>query len=195
MSARLTRYCRFERSELSRRHVDSPLSRRDDAMATLSNGPSLARVVVADARHLEALMSVMRAGFDPHYGEAWSLSQLAGTLALDGSFARQALDADDAIQGFTLSRVVAGEAELLLIAVDPSLRRRGIGRLLVDQVAADARRHGATTMFLEVRENNAAARQLYHALGFIDVGRRANYYMGSSGERFAAITMRQMLQD
>lgn len=164
-------------------------------MATLSNDPSLARVVVADARHLEALMSVMRVGFDPHYGEAWSQSQLAGTLALDGSFARQAVDAGDAIQGFTLSRVVAGEAELLLVAVDPSLRRRGIGRLLVDQVAADARRHGATTMFLEVRENNAAARQLYHALGFVDVGRRANYYTGISGERFAAITMRRIVKN
>jgi len=164
-------------------------------MATLSNNPSLARVVMADARHLDALMAVMRVGFDPHYGEAWSLSQLSGTLALDGSFARQAVDSNDVIQGFTLSRVVAGEVELLLVAVDPSLRRRGIGRLLVDQVAADARRHGATTMFLEVRENNAAARQLYHALAFVDVGRRANYYTGSSGERFAAITMRRILQD
>jgi [ribosomal protein S18]-alanine N-acetyltransferase len=164
-------------------------------MATLSNDPSLARVVVADARHLEALMSVMRVGFDPHYGEAWSQSQLAGTLALDGSFARQAVDANDAIQGFTLSRVVAGEVELLLVAVDPLLRRRAIGRRLVDQVATDARRYGATTLFLEVRENNVAARQLYHALGFVDVGRRANYYTGISGERFAAITMRQMLQD
>jgi ribosomal-protein-alanine N-acetyltransferase len=164
-------------------------------MATLSNNPSLARVVMADARHLDALMSVMRVGFDPHYGEAWSLSQLAGTLALDGSFARQAIDANDAIQGFTLSRIAAGEAELLLVAVGPSLRRRGIGRLLVDQVVEDARHRGAMTMFLEVRENNAAARQLYHALGFVDVGRRANYYTGISGERFAAITMRQMLQD
>lgn len=164
-------------------------------MATLNTGPSLARVVTADARHLDAVMSVMRVGFDPHYGEAWSLSQLAGTLALDGSFARQAVDASDAIQGFTLSRVVAGEAELLLVAVDPSLRRRGIGRLLVDHVADDARRYGATVMFLEVRENNAAARQLYHALGFVDVGRRANYYTGISGERFAAITMRGIVRD
>ena len=164
-------------------------------MTITSSSPSLSRVVVADARHLEALMSIMRVGFDPHYGEAWSTSQLAGTLTLDGSFARQAVDADGTIQGFTLSRIVAGEAELLLVAVDPQLRQRGIGRLLVTHLAEDVRRYGASAMFLEVRENNIAARQLYHSLGFVDVGRRANYYTGISGERFAAITMRQMLQD
>ncbi len=164
-------------------------------MTITRNGPDLARVVVADARHLEALMSIMRVGFDPHYGEAWSTAQLAGTLTLDGSFARQAVDANDNIQGFTLSRVVAGEAELLLVAVDPQLRQRGIGRLLVTQVADDVRRFGASAMFLEVRENNVAARQLYRSLGFADVGRRANYYTGSSGERFAAITMRRIVLD
>jgi ribosomal-protein-alanine N-acetyltransferase len=195
MFVRLTRYCRFECADLSRRHADTLAFGTDDFMATLSDNTGLARVVVADARHLEALMSIMRVGFDPHYGEAWSQSQLAGTLALDGSFARQAVAAGDVIQGFTLSRVVAGEVELLLVAVDPALRRRGIGRLLVEQVAVDARRFGATTLFLEVRENNAAARQLYRALGFVDVGRRANYYTGTSGERFAAITMRRIVEN
>jgi [ribosomal protein S18]-alanine N-acetyltransferase len=164
-------------------------------MTITSNSPGLARVVVADTRHLEALMSIMRVGFDPHYGEAWSTAQLAGTLTLDGSFARQAVDAGDNIQGFTLSRVVAGEAELLLVAVDPHLRQRGIGRLLVEQVADDVRRYGASAMFLEVRENNVAARELYRSLGFVDVGRRANYYTGISGERFAAITMRRIVLD
>jgi ribosomal-protein-alanine N-acetyltransferase len=164
-------------------------------MTITRNSPGLVRVVVADARHLEALMSIMRVGFDPHYGEAWSAAQLAGSLTLNGSFARQAVDTGDNIQGFTLSRVVAGEAELLLVAVDPQLRQRGIGRLLVEQVAEDVRRHGASAMFLEVRENNVAARQLYRSLGFVDVGRRANYYTGISGERFAAITMRRIVLD
>jgi ribosomal-protein-alanine N-acetyltransferase len=148
------------------------------------------RVVVADQRHIDAMMSVMRFAFDPQFGEAWSTSQLAGTLTLDGSFARQALDDSDMILGFTLSRHVADEAELLLVAVDPHLRQRGIGRRLVKQVADDARQRGAQVLFLEVRENNNAARNLYRSLGFVDVGRRADYYTGAAGERFAAITMR-----
>lgn len=158
----------------------------------LSSPPAsaLPRIIVADQRHLEAMMSIMRFAFDPQFGEAWSISQLSGSLTLDGSFARQAIDNADSIVGFTLSRHVAGEAELLLVAVDPQLRQRGIGRRLIEQVADDARQRSAHTLFLEVRENNNAARNLYQSLGFIDVGRRADYYTGASGERFAAITMR-----
>lgn len=150
---------------------------------------TLPRVAPADAGNLDALMSVMQTAFDPLFGEAWSAAQLAGTLALEGSFARQAIDAGGAILGFSLARVGAGEAELLLVAVDRQWRRRGIGRLLVEKVADDARKRGAAALFLEVRENNGSARELYRALGFVDVGRRANYYTGASGERFAAITM------
>jgi [ribosomal protein S18]-alanine N-acetyltransferase len=151
----------------------------------------LPRLLRADARHLDAMMAIMRESFDPQFGEAWSAAQLAGTLQLAGSVAAQALDHGGAILGFSLSRLVAGEAELLLVAVDHARRRCGIGRLLVEKVADEARNHGATTLFLEVRENNSAARNLYRTLGFIDVGRRANYYTGASGDRFAAITMRR----
>ena len=155
---------------------------------------TLPRVTAADARDVDAMMAIMRDGFDPLFGEAWSAVQLAGTLILDGSFARQAIDNSGRILGFSLSRIIAGEAELLLVAVDRQWRRRGIGRLLVEKVASDARLQGATALFLEVRENNNAARNLYRMLGFVDVGRRANYYTGASGERFAAITMQRAIR-
>lgn len=154
---------------------------------------TLPRVTAADACHVDAMMAVMHGSFDAQFGEAWSAAQLGGTLALTGSFARQALDENGAILGFSLSRAIAGEAELLLVAVDQSWRRRGIARLLVDKVADDARLQGATTLFLEVRENNDAARNLYRRSGFVDVGRRANYYIGASGNRFAAITMQRRI--
>jgi ribosomal-protein-alanine N-acetyltransferase len=48
---------------------------------------------------------------------------------------------------------------------------------------------GASELFLEVRENNRAARTLYSACGFIEVGRRPDYYTGAMGDRFAAISM------
>ena len=152
------------------------------------------RIVAANAQHINALMPVMHGGFDPQFGEAWSASQLVGTMMLGGAFARQALDEAGNVLGFTLARAAADEVELLLIVVDSLQRNHGIGRLLVKKVAEDARNRGATEMHLEVRENNVAARWLYQSLGFVDVGHRANYYTGLNGERFAAITMRQIIQ-
>lgn len=152
-------------------------------------------ILAADARHLDRLMSVMAGAFDPQFGEAWSASQLAGTLLVDGSFARQATDAAGGIIGFTLSRAASVEVELLLIAVVPMQRSGGIGRLLLQTVVADAMHRGASEVFLEVRENNVAARKLYHSVGFVDVGTRPNYYTGIAGSRFSAITMRRSVHD
>jgi ribosomal-protein-alanine N-acetyltransferase len=150
-------------------------------------------IVPADERHLEGLMMVMRAAFDPAFGEAWSALQLAGTLAMDNNFARRALDADGMTIGFALCRGAGPEVELLLVAVVPRERGRGVGRQLVDTVSADAARRGASDLFLEVRENNLAARRLYRSLGFVDVGRRPDYYAGADGNRYAAITMKRSI--
>ena len=153
---------------------------------------ALPRLVKADERQLEALMTVMRAAFDPGYGEAWSALHVAGTLSDPNSFARLA-DGDDGPAGFTLCRRAGPEVELLLIAVAPMDRGRGLGRLLLDTACADAQAWGAVEIFLEVRENNQAARRLYGQAGFQEVGRRRDYYAGSAGVRYAAVTMRRLL--
>lgn len=152
-------------------------------------------IVQADERHLDGLMQVMRAGFDAAFGEAWSALQLAGTMGLDSSFARQSIDQQGTASGFTLCRAAGPEVELLLIAVHPEWRGRGIGEALIGAACADAGLRGASEIFLEVRDNNHPARALYRKTGFIDVGRRPDYYKGERGERFAAITMRRGLGD
>ena len=58
---------------------------------------------------------------------------------------------------------------------------------------SDARLRDLDTMFLEVRDGNTAAQQLYERSGFIGVGRRRDYYRGATAERFDAITMRRDL--
>jgi ribosomal-protein-alanine N-acetyltransferase len=160
-------------------------------MSTLA-GPIVAP---ADERHIEALMNVMRASFDARFGEAWSTLQLGGTMALDSSYARQALDAQGIAAGFTLCRAAGPEVELLLIAVHPDWRGQGFGQRLMETACNDAFRRGASELFLEVRENNQAARALYRRNSFIDVGRRADYYAGAGGDRYAAITMRRQLDN
>lgn len=153
------------------------------------------QISFADLRHLEALMTIMATGFDPQFGEAWSTSQLGGTMVMTGAFTRQAVDSSGRTLGFTLARAASDEVELLLIAVDSHVRSRGIGRLLIEKVMEDARHRGASELYLEVRENNIPARRLYQSMGFIDVGRRVNYYTGANGDRFSAITMQQKLND
>lgn len=80
------------------------------------------------------------------------------------------------VVGYSVVAVVADEAELANIAVDPAYQRHGVARRLVGAAMEAARRRGASTLYLEVREGNAAARALYAALGFEEVGRRPGYY-------------------
>jgi ribosomal-protein-alanine N-acetyltransferase len=103
----------------------------------------------------------------------WSEGDFTATLASPFNFAliRET--------GFLLGKVVAGEAELLTIAVDPAARRQGTGRALVEAFLAEARRRDAETAFLEVAETNAAARSVYAAAGFRQTGRRRGYYRGA----------------
>jgi ribosomal-protein-alanine N-acetyltransferase len=78
--------------------------------------------------------------------------------------------------GFALGRVVADEAELLTIAVEPALRRQGIGAALVAAVEATSRLRRARRIYLEVAEDNAGALALYRRSGFVETGRRRGYY-------------------
>jgi ribosomal-protein-alanine N-acetyltransferase len=116
----------------------------------------------------------------------WSEAEIASTLASPFSFA---LIRDT---GFLLGQVVAGEAELLTIAVDPAARRQGTGRALVEAFLAEATARGAETAFLEVAETNAAARSVYAATGFQQTGRRKGYYRGA-GQVVDAILMGRRL--
>jgi ribosomal-protein-alanine acetyltransferase len=78
------------------------------------------------------------------------------------------------VVGFLVARTTApDEREILNIAVEPSQRRAGIGRILMETVLAEAR---GVAWFLEVRESSNAAINLYKTLGFSPTGRRENYY-------------------
>ena len=103
----------------------------------------------------------------------WAASEIAATLSSPFSFA---LVRD---KGFLLGQVVAGEAELLTIAVAPDARRQGIGRALVEAFLTEAKARNAESAFLEVAETNTAARSVYAAAGFAQTGRRKGYYRGA----------------
>lgn len=136
---------------------------------------------------IAAIMPVMEGAFDPAFGEAWTAAQCLSSLALPGS---QLLIARNSagVQGFTLSRWVADEEELLLIGVARSARRQNIGRQLVQAVIGKARHGQRASIFLEVRDGNPAY-AFYRQIGFEPFGRRPNYYRGKDGSRHDSITM------
>jgi [ribosomal protein S18]-alanine N-acetyltransferase len=96
---------------------------------------------------------------------------------------------------FLLGRAVAGEAELLTIAVAPEARRLGLGRKLVGRFIYQARLRGAESAFLEVAEDNSAARALYRASGFTEAGRRRAYYRTPEGAAVDALVLVRPLQE
>lgn len=133
-------------------------------------------------------MEVMAQAFDPAYGEAWTLPQLAGVMMMPGTWLTIAR-VDAAALGFALVRSVLDECELLLLAVHPSWRGRGIGKELLIDSLKTARRRGIRSMNLEVRSSNTAIK-LYEKTGFEYVHRRPGYYRGSDGQLHDALSFR-----
>lgn len=137
---------------------------------------------------MDAVMEIMGAAFEPTYGEAWTRSQCAGIMPMAGVSLRLADHGNGGVAGFALSRAVADEAELLLIAVDPAAQQSGIGSALVADFVALASANGARRLHLEVREGNIAI-ALYERAGFSLVGRRRDYYRGTDGHKRDALTL------
>ena len=132
------------------------------------------------------VVDLMRRAFDPRFGEAWTLSQLAGVLAMPGARLTVARRRTRLL-GFALVRTVMDESELMLIAVEPTARRVGIAAAIMADIAKTARGAGVHKLHLEVRRGNDAT-EMYRAHGFAKAGERANYYRGPAGEVFDAET-------
>lgn len=91
--------------------------------------------------------------------------------------------------GFIFSWVVAGECELLSLAISPPNRRQGIARALCERTLEQAAKDRAKNVFLEVAVSNKAAIGLYQSLGFTISHRRKHYYLSADGSREDALTM------
>jgi len=147
-------------------------------------------------------MRVMDTAFEPTYGEAWNRRQISDALVLSSTHALL-VDAEGALidglgsnsgspAGFVLSRHAADEEELLLIAVMPEFRARGLGQVLIDHLFKSAVARGVNRVFLEMRRDNPAI-HLYRKVGFEPIGERLNYYKMMDGSRVDAITFGRSL--
>ena len=138
---------------------------------------------------LDALSRVHRRAFTP----GWGAEEIADLASGPGAFGL--IVEDGAPLGMILCRALAGEAEVLTLAVDPDARRQGVARALVAAAAIAARSAGAQAMFLEVAVDNDPALALYEAHGFVRAGRRPSYYDRGGGIYVDAVVMRLDLGD
>ena len=105
----------------------------------------------------------------------WSARDLAALLGAAGVFAL-VCEVEGEAAGFILCRLAAEEGEILTLATDPTFRKKGVARGLLEAAAAEARAAGAASLFLEVASDNAPAIGLYRREGFVSNGRRRGYY-------------------
>jgi len=134
--------------------------------------PALSEARPADAAAIAALH---KASFRRGWGEEEVYS-----LLIDQNVIAHRAMIGRVMAGFILSRLAAGEAEILSVAIAPKQRGRGFARPLLDLNLRRLAGLGARTVFLEVDENNAPARALYRRAGFADVGRRKSYYQSGA---------------
>lgn len=96
------------------------------------------------------------------------------------------------VRGHGIMLASVGEAHILNVCVHPGVRRRGIGRVLLDELMGIACRAGAETAYLEVRPSNDGAISLYRGAGFCVVGRRDDYYPAAFGREDALVMARTL---
>lgn len=154
---------------------------------TMLRSPAAVTLHRAGGAELDEVMGIMRVAFDPQFGEAWTRAQCAGILPMPGVTMTLASGGGSPL-GFSLVRQVADESELLLLAVAPAARRRGIGATLMRQFVEQGSRSGLRKLHLEVRDGNPAV-ELYRKHDFAVEGRRHNYYRGADGQLYDALTM------
>jgi [ribosomal protein S18]-alanine N-acetyltransferase len=154
--------------------------------------------VTEPADDVDQIMRVISVAFDPAFGEAWNRRQLEDSLLM-GNCHYILIDckgdtgvSGSSVAGFCLYRTGFEEIELLLLAVVPANRRKGLGRHLLEAFEDAGRRFGATQLLLEMRKGNPAE-TLYCSLGFAPIGHRPNYYRTKVGDRLDAITLAKVL--
>jgi [ribosomal protein S18]-alanine N-acetyltransferase len=141
------------------------------------------------ARALAIPLSVLhRTCFAEDPWDAKAISEVAGLVGFFGLIARE----DDDPVGFAFAFGPGDECEIASLGVVPERRRAGIGTALLDAVCDEVRRRGGGSMVLEVAADNAAARSLYAARGFVRAGSRQGYYC-RAGRRVDAQVLRLTL--
>ena len=137
------------------------------------------------AEDLAAVMRIERALFPD---DAWSERMMRDELSGVPDSRYYLVAQQGEVVGYAGLAVVGDQGDVMTIAVRAEHQGHGVGRALLTELITEAARRGAADLFLEVRHDNARAKELYHRMGFVEIGVRRGYYNGAD-----AITMRRAL--
>lgn len=149
--------------------------------AELLSGTQLQDMRVGD---VEAVLAIEQRAYE----FPWTRGNFIDSLAA-GYAARVLRDEQGALLGYFLAMQGVGELHLLNITVAPAAQGRGHARRMLDALQALARELGCEQIWLEVRQSNARAQDIYRRYGFAEVGQRRGYYPAAQGRREDAVLM------
>ena len=131
-----------------------------------------------------------------HLDDVWRIEQAAHAFPWAESLIRKepnklalncGLEIDGQLVGYCFGQLVAGEATLLNIAIDPACQGKGYGKTLLEGFIDIVGQQKGEEVWLEVRASNTRAYQLYESLGFNEINRREGYYPAENGGEDALI--------
>ncbi len=129
------------------------------------------------------------------FDTGWTAQSFAGLIASPAVSAFVVVSTSEEARGLVVLRQAADEAEIITIGILPDHRRRGLACALLDHALERSAADGIAVVYLEVSEDNTAARNFYRARGFGETGRRDAYYTGADATRMDAIVMALHLRD
>ncbi|MCX8501253.1 MAG: ribosomal protein S18-alanine N-acetyltransferase [Alphaproteobacteria bacterium] len=144
----------------------------------------------------EAAATLLAALHQRCFSEGWSPETFSTMIGQPGIFILLARDqgpASDSPLAFLVLRLVVDEAEIMTIGVMPEARRQGLARALMSEATRILGHNRCQSLFLEVAVSNLPAQKLYRGLGFVEVGRRENYYRHLDGQLEDALLLKRVL--
>ena len=107
--------------------------------------------------------------------------------ALNSGYVCRVAEAEGEIRSYAILMPAVDDAEMLVIGVSAAQHRKGLGRMMMNEMLETARKRNFKRVFLEVRPSNVAAIALYRCAGFTEIGVRRDYYQNANGSEYALV--------
>lgn len=141
--------------------------------AELEHPPVDVQLTPMRRRHLRTVLRIET----EVYPRPWTMNLFISELAMRSSRSYYVAKVGPTVVGYSGLMLVAEDAHVTTIAVDPRWQRHQIGTRLLANIARDARERGARHLTLEVRVSNEPAQNMYRTFGFRPAGIRKGYYV------------------
>jgi ribosomal-protein-alanine N-acetyltransferase len=130
------------------------------------------RIVPMKATDVDEVVAIERRSF----ASGWKRVHFLHEIRKNPWAFNRVLAQEGHVLGYACLWCLQAELKINNLAIHPDFRRRGLASRLLGSVLREGRRLGCSRATLEVRPSNLAARRLYRIHGFVEVGRRENYY-------------------